>query len=219
MSDIVSFVEQLKKQFPQKLPPVHLWNPPLSGDMDMRIAVDGKWFHEGDEIRRDALVTLFSSILKKENDEYFLVTPVEKWKIQVDCAPFVVVSFEQLVNQNASDFPVLSFLTLTDDKVFVDADHPVWVETHKNLKTGREEPLPFVMVRDGLKALIHRNVYYQLVELALESQNELKNCDDGSEEGRSEEGSEKKVQQTDLFISSGKERFSLKPKVRDQAAD
>ncbi|MGI1678035.1 MAG: DUF1285 domain-containing protein [Cellvibrionaceae bacterium] len=204
MSDVITFAAELKKQFPQKLPPVNLWNPPLSGDIDIRIAMDGKWFHEGVEIRRDTLVKLFSSILKKEEDEYYLVTPVEKWKIQVDCAPFVIVSCELMKNGGADKVrsnyktgelsPVLCLTTNSDDKVFVDSEHPIWVEKVEGVK---EELFPFVIVRDNLKGLINRNVYYQLVDIALDNQLE-------------EEGS-----QEEIFIVSGLERFSLSPRTCD----
>ena len=78
----------------QKHPPVHLWHPPLSGDMDMRIQRDGQWINEGRPILREPLVKLFASILRREGDEYFLVTPVEKWRISVEDAPFNAVALE-----------------------------------------------------------------------------------------------------------------------------
>ena len=76
------------------LPPVHLWNPEFCGDLDMRIARDGIWFYLGTPIGRFELVKLFSTILRKDGDEYFLVTPVEKVGITVDDAPFVAVDFD-----------------------------------------------------------------------------------------------------------------------------
>src|SRR5436305_11342540 len=80
------------------LPPVHLWNPPFCGDLDMRIAGDGTWFYQGTPIGRPALVRLFSTILKREEGKHFLVTPVEKVGIRVDDAPFLAV--EMLTEQN-----------------------------------------------------------------------------------------------------------------------
>jgi hypothetical protein len=77
-----------------KLPPVHLWNPPFCGDLDMEIRRDGTWFYEGTPIGRKPLVRLFSTILKREDDKFFLVTPVEKVGIRVEDAPFVAVDFE-----------------------------------------------------------------------------------------------------------------------------
>ena len=76
---------------PKGLPPVELWNPPFCGDLDMRIAADGTWFYMKTPIGRPALVKLFASVLKREGDNYYLVTPVEKCGIQVDDAPFLAV--------------------------------------------------------------------------------------------------------------------------------
>jgi uncharacterized protein len=139
-------------------PPVHLWNPPFCGDLDMRIARDGTWFYLGTPIGRKPLVKLFSSILKREGDRYFLVTPVEKVGITVDDAPFVAVDFTA-----AGDGPnrSLTFVTQVDDEVTAGPDHPIRVV--RDPETG--EPAPYVMVRRGLEALIDRKSFYRLVEL------------------------------------------------------
>jgi len=96
------------------LPPVHLWNPPFCGDLDMRIARDGTWFYEGTPIGRPALVKMFSSILKRENGKYFLVTPVEKVGIIVDDAPFVALDFDPVGQGLDQD---LTFTTHVNDVV------------------------------------------------------------------------------------------------------
>lgn len=145
------------------LPPVHLWHPPLSGDLDMRIARNGQWYYQGSSINRVALVRLFSSILRREDDDYYLVTPVEKWRIQVDLTPFVVVSLK--VEYDACG-QALMFTTNVGDNVMADAQHPLRVEVNPE----NDEPRPFVLVRDGLEALISRNVFYQLVEHVQERQ-------------------------------------------------
>lgn len=139
-------------------PPVEKWHPPLSGDMDMRIAADGKWFHEGDEIKRQKLVNLFASILRKEGEEYFLVTPVEKWRIQVDDLPFIAHSVERVEREGKSH---LVFTTNVDDAVIASADHPLTVTA---TETG--EPQPKIHVRAALDARIGRNAFYQLVDWA-----------------------------------------------------
>ena len=136
------------------LPPVHLWNPPFCGDLDMRIARDGTWFYLGTPIGRPALVRLFSTILRKDGDSYFLVTPVEKVGITVDDAPFVAVD----VNRRGDD---LVFETNVGDVVTAGADHPIRVE--RDAETG--EPSPYVLVRANLEALIDRKSFYRLVEL------------------------------------------------------
>ncbi|MEO9778862.1 MAG: DUF1285 domain-containing protein [Sedimentitalea sp.] len=140
------------------LPPVHLWNPPFCGDLDMRIARDGTWFYLGTPIGRFELVKLFSSILKKEDDKYFLVTPVEKVGITVDDAPFVAVDFEA---SGAGQDQVLTFNTHVGDAAMAGPDHPIRVE--RDAETG--EPSPYVMIRAGLEALIDRKSFYRLVEL------------------------------------------------------
>ena len=139
-------------------PPVEQWNPPLSGDMDMVICRDGTWLHEGDPIRRHALVKLFASVLKREGDDYFLVTPVEKWRIQVEDLPFIAHSVEQ-VPRDDSHF--LLFTTNVDDDVVADVGHPLRVELRED-----GEPLPSIHVRRGLSARIGRNAFYELVSLA-----------------------------------------------------
>ena len=138
------------------LPPVHLWNPPFCGDLDIRIARDGTWFYLGTPIGRPALVKLFSSILKKEAGKYYLVTPVEKVGIQVDDAPFVAVD----VDHRNGD---LHFTTQVGDTMIAGPDHPIRVE--RDPKTG--EPSPYVLVRSNLEALIDRKSFYRLVDLGL----------------------------------------------------
>lgn len=140
------------------LPPVHLWNPEFCGDLDMRIARDGTWFYLGTPIGRPELVRLFSTILKKEGDDYFLVTPVEKVGITVDDAPFVAVDFEATGEGRDQ---VLTFATNVGDKVSAGADAPIRVE--RDAETG--EPSPYVLVRANLEALIDRKSFYRLVEI------------------------------------------------------
>lgn len=140
------------------LPPVHLWNPPFCGDLDMRIARDGTWFYLGTPIGRPELVRLFSTILRKDGDEFFLVTPVEKVGITVDDAPFVAVDFE---SEQQVGHQVLVFETNVGDKVVAGADTPIRVE--RDPKTG--EPSPYVRVRANLDALIDRKSFYRLVDI------------------------------------------------------
>lgn len=142
------------------LPPVHLWNPDCCGDIDMRIARDGTWFYLGTPIGRKPMVRLFSTIIRRDGDDYFLVTPVEKCGITVDDAPFVAVSVEV---EGEGEQQVLRFTTNVEDETVAGAAHPIRVE----LDPQTQEPSPYVLVRSNLEALIHRNVFYQLVELAV----------------------------------------------------
>ena len=146
-------------------PPVHLWNPPFCGDLDMRIARDGTWFYLGTPIGRKELVKLFSSILRKDGDDYFLVTPVEKVGITVDDAPFVAVDFDC---ENPGPDQKLCFFTHVDDQVVASAECPIRVERDPN--TG--EPSPYILIRTNLEALIDRKSFYRLVDIgAVENQN------------------------------------------------
>ena len=140
------------------LPPVHKWNPPFCGDLDMRIARDGTWFYQGTPIGRPALVRLFSTILKLEDGKYFLVTPVEKVGITVDDAPFVAVDFRVVGDGQAQR---LIFVTNVGDEAEAGASHPLRVK--RDPETG--EPAPYVMIRAELEALIDRKSFYRLVEL------------------------------------------------------
>jgi uncharacterized protein len=139
------------------LPPVHLWNPPFCGDIDMRIARDGTWFYLGTPIGRAPLVKLFSGILKLEDGKYFLVTPVEKVGIQVDDAPLLAVDFDAVGEGRDQS---LTFHTKTEDRAVAGPDHPIRVE-----RGADGEPSPYVLIRANLWALIDRKSFYRLVEL------------------------------------------------------
>lgn len=138
--------------------PVHLWNPAFCGDLDMRIGRDGTWYYMGTPIGRKSMVELFSTILKREGDAYFLVTPVEKVGITVDDAPFVAIDFDVT---GAGRDQVLHFTTNVGETVTADPDHPIRVEIDP--KTG--EPSPYILIRSNLEALIDRKSFYRLVEL------------------------------------------------------
>jgi hypothetical protein len=145
------------------LPPVHLWNPAFCGDIDMRIARDGTWYYQGTPINRPAMVRLFSGILRRDEDRYVLVTPVEKVGIQVDDAPFVAVTLDV---SGEGERQSLRFVTSVGDEVEAGPAHPLRV----HLDPQTQAPSPYVRVRANLEALIHRNVFYQLVDLAVERQ-------------------------------------------------
>lgn len=137
-------------------PPISSWNPPLSGDIDIKIDKDGMWWHEGGAIKREKLMRLFSTILKKEGDSYYLVTPVEKWRIQVEDLPFMVVLSD--INEMASGIEI-DLITSAGDEIRLSASH--FIELDDNLN-------PMIEVRDGLYARLNRNVYYELANLAQE---------------------------------------------------
>ena len=140
------------------IPPVHLWNPPHCGDLDIRISRDGTWFYMGTPIGRPELVRLFSTILRKDGDSYVLVTPVEKVGITVDDAPFVAVDFEV---EGSGQAQALTFTTNVADTVKAGPDAPIRIE--RDPKTG--EPSPYVRIRANLDALIDRKSFYRLVDI------------------------------------------------------
>ena len=142
------------------LPPVHLWNPEFCGDLDMRIARDGTWFYLGTPIGRKELVRLFSTIIRKDGDDYFLVTPVEKVGIKVDDAPFVAVDYE--VSDPGPD-QTLMFETNVGDFATAGPDNPIRVE--RDPDSG--EPSPYVLIRANLEALIDRKSFYRLVDIGI----------------------------------------------------
>jgi uncharacterized protein len=142
------------------LPPVHLWNPPFCGDIDMRIAGDGTWFYMNSPIGRKPLYTLFSRILRRDGDDYVLVTPVEKCGIRVDDAPFVAV---RMAVNGVGRSQVIAFETNVDDHVVVNAEHGLRFAD----EAGTDGLKPYVLVRANLEALVVRALFYDLVALGV----------------------------------------------------
>lgn len=142
------------------LPPVHLWNPPFCGDLDIRIASDGTWFYMGTPIGRPALVRLFSTILKREDGKHFLVTPVEKVGIRVDDAPFLAV---EMLREGDGRGHLLRFRTNVDDWVACDSSHRLRFEA-----SADGGLTPYLHVRADLWAKVTRALYYELVDMGEE---------------------------------------------------
>lgn len=156
MSAYQGLIELLKSQ---KYPPVHTWNPQREGVIDIRIQADGTWFHDGREITRKGIAKVFSSILRREGTSFYLVTPVEKLRIEVEDAPFIATDFE--VQGDGPEQNIL-FKTNMDDVVMLGRDHPL---TMNQVAT---EFRPYLEVRDGLQALITRSAFYRLADHAIE---------------------------------------------------
>lgn len=149
------------KDIPKKtLPPVEKWNPPFCGNLDIRISRNGTWFYLGTPIGRPELVKLFSSIIRKDQGKYFLVTPVEKVGIQVEDAPFVAVDFDL---HKRGDTTWLEFTTNVGEKVKAGTKNPIRVQIDE--KT--QEPSPYILVRRNLEALIDRKSFYRLVDIGV----------------------------------------------------
>lgn len=139
--------------------PVHLWNPPYCGDLDIRITRDGQWWYLGTPIGRMELVRLFASVLKLEDGKHYLVTPGEKIGIIVDDAPFVAVDFEV---SDPGPAQAITFETNLGERAVAGPDNPIRVM--RDPETG--EPAPYVHIRSGMEALIDRKSYYRLVDIA-----------------------------------------------------
>lgn len=147
--------EQLSSTPNKKLPPVELWDPPYCGEIDLVIKADGSWFYNGTIFKRIALVKLFASVLKRENNDYFLVTPVEKVKITVEDAPFLLTQWHWLDDSQTT----IAASTNLDDSLEINNEHPIVINNSGEL---------YVTVRRNLPAKVHRNVYYQWVNIAQE---------------------------------------------------
>jgi hypothetical protein len=154
--DLAELQKQLASQ-QGKLPPVDKWDPKFCGDIDLEIKHDGSWHYMGTPIGRQALVKLFASVIKREGDDYFLVTPVEKVGIRVADSPFIITQWQQQDGQ-------LVFTTKTEDVFVVSMTNPVKLKV--DITTG--ETLPYALVRTNLWARLHQNVFYQLTELGTE---------------------------------------------------
>ena len=148
----------------RNLPPVERWQPVHCGAIDIRIAANGDWYHDGELVKRFALAKLFATLLRRDGDAYYLVTPAEKLRIQVDDAPFVATAMETLGEGRERR---IVFSTNVGDAVLADAAHPLVVEDRG------DEPRPYIEVRRGLRALLARAVFYRLVDLAEETDGEM----------------------------------------------
>lgn len=137
-----------------KLPPLHLWNPPLSGKMDLCINKNGDWLYKGEPLTRQKVVKLFSRILKREGDDYFLVTPVEKWQIDVEDSPWLIVSAD--ISTNSEGIQVVRCKTNLDDFVEISAANPLEMRPYDG------QSAPYVMVRANLYARVNRATLYDL---------------------------------------------------------
>lgn len=155
--------ETLRQRLENAASPVANRREPVDcGHYDIRVARDGSWYYRGSRIDRKPLVTLFSSVLRRDSDgTFWLETPVEKGRIDVDDAPFVAV---ELTVAGEGPDQTLSVRTNLDEFVTIGVDHPLRVDFDP--QTG--EPAPYVTVRDGLDALVARSVYYELAELGTE---------------------------------------------------
>ncbi|MCH4247838.1 MAG: DUF1285 domain-containing protein [Acinetobacter populi] len=157
LQSLSGYLKQLEKD--HTIPPLEKWNPEYCGEMDLVIKANGEWWHEGSPIRRQNMIDLFSRVLWKEEGSYYLKTPVEKIKIQVEDAPLLVTQVDQIEIDGQT---YLQFTTQTQDVIVADQQHPVFIRRYVD-ETGESEERPYIKVRFGLDALIQRQVFYHLV--------------------------------------------------------
>lgn len=144
-------------------PPLDQWHPDLSGDIDIRVARDGNWYFKGDRIHREALTRLFSSIMRREEDgEYYLVTPVEKWRIVVEDTPLLA---HTLTATGEGRGQMLQVMTSAGETLTLGPEHPLTVNNYP----GVDEPRPLVAVRHGLEARLVTSAFYDLARYVVEN--------------------------------------------------
>lgn len=154
LSQIQHLLKQYQSDKPRVVPPVDQWNPNICGEMDLTIKANGEWWHEGSRINRDALVRLFSSVLWREADQYFLKTPVEKLKIHVEDVPFLITQIEKTTVDGKH---YLSAITQTGDIILIDEAHPVIMRDYQG------DIRPYMPIRWNMDALIQRSAFYHLL--------------------------------------------------------
>lgn len=160
-----SLEEQLKARRDFDSPPLHLWHPGFSGDIDIRIDAEGRWFHEGGEIKRPALVRLFASILRREDDgDYYLVTPHEKWRIEVERHALMIVDVDRRMDAGRE----LLQATLNTGRQFTVSEQlPLYLDHGSGDVAAMRLP-------NGLTALCTRAAWYRLVDMAMEEEGVLR---------------------------------------------
>ena len=152
-----SLETQVKSKRDYESPPLHLWHPPLSGDISIRIDAQGDWYHDGSKIERQSLVNLFASILRREEDgEYYLVTPTEKWRIEVELHALLIIDFD---TQMVAGEQIIRATLSTGREIIVGEEHPLFLDTTVG-------GIAAVKVANGLTALSARPAWYRLVGMA-----------------------------------------------------
>lgn len=150
--DLAAYLNTLNHD--RVIPPLEKWHPQHCGEMDLVIKANGEWWHEGQQIRRQKMLDLFSKVLWKEGEDFYLKTPVEKIKIQVEDAPLLITEIDQI---NVDGQRYLQCTTRHQDVFFIDAEHPIFMQDYQG------QMRPYVHVRSGLNALIQRQAFYHLV--------------------------------------------------------
>lgn len=192
-SDLPAFAEDIRKLLkdPKALPPVESWQPEREGEIDILINSSGEWLYQGNKMERLSVVQLLSTILRKEGNDYFLVSPAEKLKLQVEDVPFIVVMMDV---EGEGLEQALNFSTQVGDCFTLSPEHRLRLSYNE-----KGEPSPYLHVRNGMEAKLSRSVYYELVEKLVELDGsvpaedrvmQINSQDVSGQEGRFQEGSD-----------------------------
>ena len=153
---IAQYLKDAQTGHKRSIPPLDQFNPKHCGAMDLKVKANGEWWHEGQLIKRQALIDLFSTVLWKEDGKFYLKTPVEKIEIEVEDEPLFVNQVDQVEVEGKR---YIQLTTTTQDVVIVDQEHPVFMREYSG------ELRPYVYVRFGINALIQRSAFFHLIEM------------------------------------------------------
>ena len=155
LMSIAQYLKDVQAGHKRSIPPLEQWQPKHCGKMDLRVKANGEWWHEGQLIKRQALLDLFSKVLWKEAGKFYLKTPVEQIEIEVEDEPLLVNQVDQIDIDGQS---YLQVITTNQDVVIVDQEHPIFMRDFQG------EMRPYVHVRFGINALIQRQAFFHLIE-------------------------------------------------------
>ncbi len=156
LSNISQYLKNAQSSHKRSIPPLDQWHPKHCGAMDLKVKANGEWWHEGQLIKRQSLIDLFSTVLWKDDEKFYLKTPVEQIEIEVEDEPLFVNSVEQIQLEGLN---YIQLSTTTQDVVIVDQEHPIFMREFDG------ELRPYVHVRFGINALIQRASFFHLVEM------------------------------------------------------
>lgn len=163
LMNIAQYLKDGQSGHKRSIPPLDQWHPKHCGAMDLKVLANGEWWHDGQLIKRQALIDLFSTVLWKEDGKFYLKTPVEQIEIQVEDEPLFVNQVDH-VEIDAKNY--IQFTTTTQDLIIVDQEHPIFMREYQG------ELRPYVHVRFGINALIQRAAFFHLVEMGELLENE-----------------------------------------------
>ena len=158
---IAQYLKGVQSGHKRSIPPLQQWHPKHCGTMDLKVKANGEWWHEGQLIKRQALIDLFSTVLWKEQNKFYLKTPVEQIEIEVEDEPLFVNQVDQIQIEAKT---YLQLTTTTQDIVIIDQEHPIFMRNYSN-QDGKDELRPYVHVRFGINALIQRSAFFHLIEM------------------------------------------------------